>query len=70
MRFFRLAIEESFSERANERLQDVQSDPSAMQAIDDFENQPPPSPRNNIPFIKGILYTILSFGVSYRMRYC
>ena len=60
----------SFNERATERLQDVKSDPSAMQAIADFENQPLPSPRNNLPFIKGIVYTVLSFVVSCRMRYC
>jgi len=70
MHFCRSEIEMSFKERANERLQDVQSDPSAMQAIVDFVNQPPPSPRNYPPYIKEILYNVLSFGVSCRMRYC
>lgn len=73
----RSTIEKLFNDKADERLQDLLSDPSAIQKMADFEKRllsaenakPATPPRNSLAFIKGILFTFLSLGVVWFVSY-
>ena len=72
--FARSTIEQLFTEQADERLQDLRADPSATNKLAEFERRllsaentkPLSPPRNSVAFIKGILFTFISLGVSRR----